>query len=400
MTASLPSSASAPVQLTARASALARRGHPWFYRDDLQRDDVPHAALVRAVDHEGRDLGLGFTSAHSKLALRLCGGWSEPGVPDRMRFFTARIHAAIERRAGRLSPESGVRLVHGESDGIPGLVVDRYGPALVLQVTSPYVEQSLDAVVPVLVARLQPEMVLARNDVAVRKLEALPLEVRLLHGKRLDEVAIAEGPVRHFVQPFLGHKTGFYLDQAPARALVRDLAKGRSVLDLFAYQGGFSLSALAGGAQSAIAVDQSEGALELARRGAERNGLQGLRTEKQNVFDYLRSQRESEQRFDLVVLDPPAFAKSRRELGGALRGYRDLNRLALRLLAPNGFLLTCSCSHHMTLPAFEDVVRQAAAGLPFKVLLHQRLGAGTDHPVWLALPESEYLKVLVLQRAD
>ncbi len=401
-----PSAVHAPtsVRLSARASTLAGRGHPWFYRDDLVGAAVPDAALVRVRDHDGRDLGLGFTSARSKLALRRCGPWPSLGdgdsVPDRCTFFRTRLRAAVDQRAGRLGPRDGVRLVHGESDGLPGLVIDRYGPVLSLQVTSPYAEACGDAIVPTLVELLAPEAIIARNDVGVRRLENLPQEVRLLHGRRLEQVTIDEHGVQHTVQPFVGHKTGFYLDQFPARAVVRELAKGRSVLDLFAYQGAFSLAALVGGATRAIAVDQSEPALALAQAGAKQNGVAGLQTERQNVFDYLRDQRADAQRFDLIVLDPPAFAKSRRELSGAVRGYRDLNRLALRLLAPHGFLLTCSCSHHMSLPAFEDLVRQSAAGLPFKVALRQRLGAGPDHPAWLALPESEYLKVLVLQRLD
>jgi 23S rRNA (cytosine1962-C5)-methyltransferase len=266
----------------------------------------------------------------------------------------------------------------------------------VLQVTAPFVEQSLDAIVPFLVQRLEAESVLARNDVSVRKLEDLPHEVRLLHGKRITEVVIAEGGVQHRVRPWTGHKTGFYLDQSPARAAVQAIARDRSVLDLFAYQGAFALSALRGGARSALCVDQSGQALELAASAAVENGLPGLSTQQANVFEFLRAERQEGARFDLVVLDPPAFAKNKRELEGALRGYR----VALRLLPPGGHLITCSCSHHVTLPMFEDVVRQAGAGLPFRVLLRQRLGAGPDHPVWHALPESEYLKVLWLERAD
>ncbi|MEQ1631106.1 MAG: class I SAM-dependent rRNA methyltransferase [Planctomycetota bacterium] len=387
------------VQLNARATSLWRRGQPWYYADDLV-GPVAGADLAAVYDFEGRACGLGFTSTTSKLALRACGSWPEGTVPDRSTFFASRLQAAIERRAGQLGPEDGARLVHGEADDLPGLVVDRYGPVLVLQVTAPYVEASLDAIVPFLAERLSAEAVLARNDVAVRKLEHLPQEVRLLHGKRIERVAIVENGLRHLVEPFTGHKTGFYLDQRPARALVREIAKGRSVLDLFSYQGAFSLSALKGGAKSALAVDQSERALQLAQQAAEHNGLEGLSTERANVFDFLRGLRESDRRFDLIVLDPPAFAKSKREIAGALRGYRDLNRQALRLLAPHGWLVTCSCSHHMSLPAFEDVARQAAAGLPFKIALHQRLGAGSDHPVWLSMPESEYLKTLLLRRMD
>lgn len=403
-TPSASSPAGAPVRLTEKASHHARRGYPWFYRDDLESGPVGHGTLVRVRDFEGRDLGLGFTSAKSKLALRRCGAWpvgADPdAVPGREVFFRARLQAAIERRAGMLGPQDGARLVHGESDGLPGLVVDRYGPVIVLQSSAPFVEQCLDAIVPFLADLPGAECVLARNDIAVRKLEDLPMETRLLHGRRIQETTIVEHGVQHVIKPFTGHKTGFYLDQRPARGLVKELAKGRTVLDLFCYQGGFSLSALAGGARSALAIDQSEEALQSASSGAAQQGLQGLTTQQGNVFDLLRALREQEQRFDLVVLDPPAFAKSRRELDGALRGYRDLNRLALRLLPEHGILVTCSCSHHMTLPMFEDLLRQAVAGLPFRVALRQRLGAGPDHPAWLSLPEAEYLKVLVLQRMD
>ena len=398
MAAVPPACAPTDVWLSARASGFARRGQPWFFRDDVEQGDPAPSRLVRVRDEAGRDLGLGITGT-GRLALRLCGAWPGADVPDRQRFFATRLQRAIDARAGQLGPEDGVRLVHGEGDWLPGLVVDRYGPVLVLQATSAVVEQSLDAIVPFLVQQLAAESVVARNDLAVRKHEGLAEEVRLLHGRRIEQVAIVEHGVRHLVRPFDGHKTGFYLDQRPARALVQQLAMGRRVLDLFCYQGGFALNALAGGATSALAVDQSEPALELLRTAAA--GSRGeLSTHAGNVFDFLRQQRERNEEYDLVVLDPPAFAKSRRELDGAERGYRDLNRQALRLLAPHGFLLSCTCSHHMTLPRFEEVVRQAAAGLPFHVVLRQRLGAGPDHPTPITHPESEYLKVLLLQRMD
>ncbi|MEC7584654.1 MAG: class I SAM-dependent rRNA methyltransferase [Planctomycetota bacterium] len=386
------------VRLRASAAAMARKGRLWFYADDLAGGVLPERALVRVVDERDRDLGLGFASAQSRLALRLCGAWPEAGVPDREAFFQRRLDAAIERRAGRLGPEDGVRIVHGEGDGLPGLVIDRYGPVTVVQSTSAVVEHALDAIVPHLVGRLSAEAVVARNDTSTRRHEGLPREVRLLHGRRIEETSILEHGVRHQIQPFTGHKTGFYLDQRPARARVRELAKGRRVLDLFSYQGAFSLCALAGGASSVLAVDQSEAALERARIAADSNGLSGLEVAQANVFDLVRELRKEERLFDLIVLDPPAFAKSRRELSGGLRGYRDLNRQAMRLLAPHGVLVTCSCSFHVSLPRFEDVLRQAAAGLPFACALTERLGAGPDHPAILSLPESEYLKVVVLQR--
>ena len=391
--------AAARVQLTGRASGFARRGRPWFYRDDLAAGVASPGELVRCRDEHGRDLGLGVT-ASSKLALRLCGPWPGDAVPDREAFFRARLDAAIDARAGLLGPEGGARLVHGEADWLPGLIVDRYADVLVLQVTAAFVERSLDAIVPHLVTRLGAASVVARNDVPTRKREGLPMEVGLLHGSRVEQVEVVEGDVRHTARPWTGHKTGFYLDQRPARALVQSLAKGKRVLDLFCYQGGFSLHALRGGAVSSVAVDQSEDALEQARIGADRNGLPGLETRCANVFDVVRELRERGETFDLIVLDPPAFAKSRRELPGAERGYRDLNRQALRLLAPNGQLVTCTCSHHVAMTRFEELCRQASAGLPFRVALRQRLGAGEDHPALVTHPESEYLKVVRLQRIE
>jgi 23S rRNA (cytosine1962-C5)-methyltransferase len=385
------------LRLSAKASGFARRGHVWFFADDVERGERLPPRRVRVRDEPGRDLGLGFTSA-GRLALRLCGPWPGEGVPDREAFFAQRLAAAFERRAGLLGPTDGARLVHGESDGLPGLVLDRYGPVLVLQATSAVVEQALDAIVPFAAERLGAESVVARHDLAVRKHESLPQEVRLLHGRRLAETAIVEHGVQHTVRPFAGHKTGFYLDQRPARALVQELGKGRRVLDLFSYQGAFARNALKGGAVSALAVDESSEALRIAETDARVDGLHGLETREANVFDLLRGLREAAAQFDLIVLDPPAFAKSKRELSGAERGYRDLNRQALRLLAPNGLLVTCTCSHHVTWPRFEEIVRQSAASLPFRVVLRQRLGAGPDHPVTLTHAESEYLKVLLLQR--
>ena len=359
----------AEVRLGPGAAKLARKGHPWFFADDLEQAPVGDADLVRVLDHEGRP--------------------QQPGRAD----------SVVARRAQQRGPHRGTRLVHGEADGLPGLVVDEYDRCLVVQVTTAPVERSLDCIVSELVQLTGAECVVARHDAQVRKHEGLPLEVRLLHGRRVERVTIEEHGVRHPVRLLEGHKTGFYLDQRPARARVMDLARGRRLLDLFCYQGGFSLAALCGGAAAALAVDQSEASLALAREAAALNGVAaGLDTRAGNAFDVLRELRAGGAAFDLIVLDPPAFAKSRREVQGALRGYRDLNRQALRLLAPGGVLLTCSCSHHLSRSMFEDVLRQAAADLPFRVFLRERLTAGSDHPVWISLPESEYLKVCVLER--
>lgn len=386
------------VRLTAKASQIARRGRPWFFADDLDLVDAGESGLVIVRDEADRSLGLAFYSQASNIPLRRCGGWGLEVVPGVESFFRQRLADAVQRRAHVRGPRRGVRLVHGEGDLLPGLVVDQYADCLVLQSTSAVIEENLSHIVPPLLSWTGASSVLARNDVAARKLENLPPEVRLLHGKRVTETEIEEHGIRHRVQLWTGQKTGFYLDQRPARKRVMELARERRVLDLCSYQGAFALAALAGGARSALAVDQALEAVELASAAAERNGLAPLKTLCANVFDILRELRNEGAQYDLVILDPPAFAKSRKEREGALRGYRDLNRLAMRTLAPGGYLFTCSCSHHVDLPAFERILRQAAAELPFPILLRERLGAGADHPVWINLPESEYLKVCLLER--
>ncbi len=387
------------VTLHAKASQLARKQHPWFYADDLADVDAPDVAIVRVRDDRGRDLGLGFLSTPSRLRLRLCGPWPDsPSVPTPDEFFAKRLEQAVAMRGATTAANAAMRVVHGEADGLPGLVVDRYGEGFVLQSSSTVVERHLDSIVPWL-ARNGAAFVLARNDVGARKFESLPEEVRLLHGRRVDTVVVDEDGVRATARIWTGHKTGLYLDQRPARRRVRELAAGRAVLDLFAYQGGFSIAAAVGGATSVLAVDQSADALAQAQLDATANGVTSITMQVGNAFDVVRDLRRDERMFDLVVVDPPAFCKSRRELAGGLRGYRDLNRAAVRLLAPGGWLVTCSCSHHLSWEMFEDVMRQSAADVPFRLLLRERIMAGADHPAWVSLPESEYLKVLVLQRS-
>jgi len=396
-----PTSDTMSITLPERAARISRRGHPWFYADDLASQELPKTALVRVRAPGGRDLGLGMTSnGSSKIALRLCGPWEGSGVPEVEEFLDRRLSDAIALREAGIGERTGERLVHSEADGVPGLVVDRYSDVIVIQSTSGWVEANRGAITAWLVARFSPAMVLMRGDLPVRKREGLAEEVRLLAGERVDEVEIEEDGVVHRVRPWDGHKTGFYLDQRPARARVRALAASARVLDLFSYQGAFALSALAGGAREAIAVDQSAEALARATAAAEAQELGPLTARVGNAFDVVRELRADGQSFDLVVLDPPPFCKSRREVEGGKRGYRDLNRIAMQLLAPGGRLITASCSYHLRGEMFEDVLRQASFDLPFRVFLEERLGAGADHPAWLRLPESEYLKVRVLRRVE
>ncbi|MFO0277581.1 MAG: class I SAM-dependent rRNA methyltransferase [Planctomycetota bacterium] len=386
------------LRLTPRASGFARRGQPWFYADDVLAGAPLPPRLVRVRDEDGRDLGLGITGP-SKLALRLCGPWPGDDVPDRATFFAARLAAAIDARAGSLGPEDGVRLVHGEGDLLPGLVVDRYGPLLVLQVTSAWVETALDAIVPCLVDRLGADSVVARNDVPARRREGLPEEVRLLHGRRLDQVAFREHGVAHDVRPFTGHKTGFYLDQRDNRALLRDLAEGREVLDCFCYSGGFAVNALAAGAAHVTAIDSSGEAIAAARRHIRMNALSEARVDliEGDVFQQLRRFRDQGRRFDIIVLDPPKFAPTAAHVERAARAYKDINLWALRLLRPGGLLFTFSCSGGVPRELFQKIVAGAAVDAQADARILHHMGAAADHPVALAFPEGDYLKGLLCQ---
>jgi 23S rRNA (cytosine1962-C5)-methyltransferase len=393
------------IDLGKNASRLARRGHPWLYKDDLKNTDLvdpvfASGAITRVRDHEGRDLGLACASTRSKIALRLCGGWPGGAVPQLEEFLADRIQRAVALRKDFIEDQSGVRIVHGEADLIPGLVIDRYADVLVVQATTALIDVALPLISSILLETFKPRMILARNDLAIRKYERLPEEVVLLHGEPVDKVTIIEHGVKHLVRPYAGQKTGMYLDQRPARKKVQKVASGARVLDLFSYQGGFSMAALSGGATSVTMVDQSSTALDIAKETARENGFSEPDTIRGNVFDVVRDLRSHGELYDLVILDPPAFCKSRKEVEGGIRGYRDLNRAALRLLAPGGRLVTCSCSHHLKSDMFEDTIRQATLDLPFRVFVEERIGSGIDHPVLVRLPETEYLKVRMLRRWD
>ena len=393
------------IDLEKNASRLARRGHPWLYKDDLKDTDLvdpvlSSGAIVRVRDNEGRDLGLACASTRSKIALRLCGAWPGEDVPSLTEFLTDRISRAVSLREDLIGEDTGVRLVHGEADLIPGLVVDRYADVMVVQATTALIDSSLALLATILDEMFKPRMILARNDLAIRRHERLSQEVFLLSGKSVDRVSIREHGVTHIVRPYAGQKTGMYLDQRPARKKVQELASGAKVLDLCSYQGAFSMAALSGGAASVTMVDQSKTALDLAKETARENGFPEPEAICGNAFDVVRDLRNRSEQYDLVVLDPPAFCKSRREVQGGIRGYRDLNRASLRLLAPSGRLVTCSCSHHLKSDMFEDVIRQSTLDLPFRVFIEDRLGSGVDHPVMVRLPETEYLKVRVLKRWD
>ncbi|MGH7476943.1 MAG: class I SAM-dependent rRNA methyltransferase [Longimicrobiales bacterium] len=378
--------------MNARAAARWRAGHPWIYRSDIVAAPAvgPGAALV--LDERGATLGTALWSPASLISLRLLT--PEARRPDDA-FFVERLSRAAAYRQ-RLAPDAtAYREVHAEADGLPSLVVDRYGDYLVVQILSAGLEALREPLVEALDQVFSARGILVRNDVPVRRREQLPQATELLSGEVPDRLEVREGPVRFIADPWSGQKTGAFLDQRENRARAASLAHGRA-LDCFAYHGSFALH-LALGAGEVIAVDSSARALERARENAALNGFANLRTREANVFDLLREEERAVEQYDVIVLDPPAFAKTRRTVARALRGYKEINLRALRLLAPGGHLLTFSCSYHVSDALFREMLQAAAADAGRPIRLIEWRGQAPDHPVLLQVPETGYLKGAVLQ---
>jgi 23S rRNA (cytosine1962-C5)-methyltransferase len=290
------------------------------------------------------------------------------------------------------------RLVHGEGDGLPSLVVDRYGEYLVIQTLSQGMEAQKDAVVRLLVERFAPKGILERNDPRVRLLEGLPQNVGVLHGTVPETIDVQEGGTTFTVDLWKGQKTGLFLDQRENHLMSREYAHGR-VLDAFTYNGGFAL-AVASQAQEVVAVDVSAEAVARTRANAQRAGASNVTVHEGNVFDFLHALERRDEHFDTVILDPPAFAKSKSAIESAWRGYKEINLRALRLLTRGGFLITCSCSYHIHEADFEDILASAAADAGVLATIVEKRRQARDHPVVLGVPETYYLKCFVLRRLE
>ena len=379
------------VRVTPRGAERWVRGHPWIYRSDvLNGPDAP--SLVEVKDQRGRFIGQALYSPRSEIRLRLlersdrqvdAGWWRE------------RLAASAAQRS-RIDA-TAYRVVNGEGDAIPSLVVDRYDRWLVVQILSAGLETLRDTVVTALVESLHPEGILLRNDAPVRAREGLPLESVLGYGSVPREVEVREGPVRYLAAPWDGQKTGAFLDQRPNRLLAGELVPpGGRALDCFAYHGSFAMH-MARRAASVVALDASAEALERGAANASLNGLGNIEWRVADVFESLREFERSRERFNAVVLDPPAFAKSRASVPAALRGYREINLRAMRILAPGGVLLTASCSFHVRLPQFLGMLGEAAGDSGRRIVMERILSQGEDHPEVLTIPETGYLKGAVLR---
>jgi 23S rRNA (cytosine1962-C5)-methyltransferase len=379
------------VRVTPRGAERWVRGHPWIYRSEvLSGPDPP--GLVAVEDTRGRFIGQALYSPRSEIRLRLLERTSRPVDEGWWR------ERLVECGARRRNPDAtGYRLVHGEGDALPSLVVDRYDRWLVVQILTAGLETLREAIVRALLEVFRPEGLLLRNDVPVRSREGLPLESALLHGQVPQEVEIREGGVRYLAAPWSGQKTGAFLDQRPNRLLAGKLMvpNGRG-LDCFTYHGSFALH-LAQRAASVRAIDVSREALERGAQNAALNRLGNIEWQEADVFDALRAMERSRERFDTIVVDPPAFAKSKAAVPAALRGYREINLRAMRLLAPGGVLLTASCSFHVRLPQFLGMLGEAAGDSGRWLVLEQILGQGEDHPEVVTIPETSYLKGAVLR---
>jgi len=387
-----------------RERSLKRR-HPWIFSGAIERvqGDLKSGDTVPVRSADGQTLALAAWSPTSQIRARV---WSfDPGASIDAAFFRARIEQAAAFRAALPAARhtNALRLVHGEADGLPGVVVDRYADVLVAQFLSAGAERWRDEILDALVEATGCEAIYERSDVEVRTLEGLEPRAGFARGNRdARRCPIAEYGLNFRVDVEAGQKTGFFLDQRENRQRVRSLAAGREVLDGFAYTGGFSIASLAGGAQRVVALESSVPALEVARENLAANSLDAARIEfvQANVFAHLRLLRDRGAAFDLVVLDPPKFAPTAAQVKNAARAYKDINLLALKLLRPGGLLATFSCSGGVSAELFQSIVAGAAvdAGVAAKII--ERFGAAADHPVALEFPEGEYLKGLLLARND
>lgn len=387
------------IVLTGKGRRRLLGGHPWIYRDDVGQGEAAPGELVPVFSPGGEPLGWGLFSSQSRIAVRMVGGEREQ--PNRS-FWAERLrHAVLARaRMGYLDPEGACRLVHSDADGFPGLVIDLYGRVAVLQATTQAMDRMRPFLVELLVEALPFELacIVDRGDASVRRLEGLPLRTEMVLGSSPGPVRVREGELIYEVDVLAGHKTGHYLDQRENRRLAARGAGGKRVLDAFSYDGLFGIRAALEGAREVLCLDQSEAAGQRVQRNAELNGVaERVRFEKVNAMRDLRRRVQEGETYDLVVCDPPAFAKNRKELAGAERGYVELNRRALELLAEGGLLVSATCSHLVTPELFLRYLTAASLAAGRALWLEERRGAAPDHPWLLSVPESAYLECAFLR---
>ncbi len=381
------------VRVNHKAVDRVRSGHPWIFASDvLDRGSAQPGDAVRVIDPKGKALGMAHYSSTSQICLRLLSSRIEE---INQGFLSARISAAFEHRKRVVADSNAYRLVHAEGDLLPGLIVDRYAEWLVVQL----LDQGMDRLAPDLAAALdqlfQPGGIVARNDVSVRVKESLPVETRVLAGRIPERVEIQMNGLIWQVDLLLGQKTGVFLDQRENYLAARKYARGRA-LDCFTATGGFALH-LASVCECVEAVDSSLPSLDIAKQNSLANGIANVAFRHADVLEHFPGLIASKRLFDIVIIDPPAFAKSRGSLEGAARGYKEINLRALRLLQSGGVLVSCSCSHHMTEAHLLEVIAAAALDCGKQLRVLERRTQSQDHPILLTVPETHYLKCLILE---
>lgn len=377
---------------------LLKERYPWIF--DNQIKSLPIRAkpgdIVTVVNSKGKFLGKGFFSPASLITVRLLT-FKDIDVDD--NFFYERIIRSIKSRERFIKNSDAFRLIYSEADGLPTLIADKYGEFIVIQTLGIGTDIRKSLFVDILTTLLKPKGIYERNDVPIRKLENLPLNKGLLCGKVSDFVTITENGIKFYVDIKNGQKTGFYLDQRDNRDMVKDFSKNTKVLDCFCYTGGFSIYALRYGALYVTGIDISEGSVGLAKKNAALNNITGERFSFQvgNAFDELKRFDKRNERFDLVILDPPSFTRKKETIEAALRGYKEINLRAMKILNPGGILVTCVCSYHVGLESFKDILIQAASDTKRLVKILDIKTHPKDHPVLLQLKESHYLKCFALE---
>jgi 23S rRNA (cytosine1962-C5)-methyltransferase len=383
-------------KVTAKGIRRWESGHPWIYRSDVSERPDGEAGAVLVRDARNRPVGWALWSPRSEISLRLLD--PDPNAVIDGGWWRERIAAAAARRVGLETVTNAHRVVHGEADGCPSLVCDRYDRWAVVQLMSAGLEAFRAQIVEAIVSVTRVDGILARNDVPLRSKEGLPRETVVLHGEVPREIEIDEYELRYLAAPWTGQKTGAFLDQRENRRLAGEHARGRA-LDAFSYHGSFALH-LARNAESVVALDASALALARAAQNAELNGLSNIEFVEANAFDYLRASERDGEEFDTIVLDPPAFAKTRASLAGALRGYKEINLRAMRLLSTGGMLYTASCSFHLTKPLFLEMLEAAASDSGRRMAIREIRGQPIDHPEVLTIPETGYIKGALLEALD
>jgi 23S rRNA (cytosine1962-C5)-methyltransferase len=384
------------VIINKRGAERIRNGHLWVYRSDIKSTkQAKSGSIVRAVDERNRFVGKAFYSDRSEIALRFLTTKDE--AIDR-EWWRVKFLEAAQRREHYKQNTNAYRLINSEGDLMSSLIVDVYDGVFVIQTLSQGAESLLLLFVDLLKENFQPRAIIERNDVKVRELEGLELRNSKLYGDVSDEIIIEQDGIKFFVSPLSGQKTGSFLDQRENHFAAREYARGRA-LDCFTFNGGFALN-LAESCESVVAIDISEEAIALAKRNAELNHLSNIEWQTANVFDVLREFENQKEKFDTIVLDPPAFAKNRVSVKAALRGYKEINLRALKLLNKNGLLVSCSCSYHAAEDLFLSVIKEAANDAGRRVQLVEKRTQAQDHPILLGVPETYYLKCMILKAIE